>query len=285
MNKTALYGLLLAVLLPLAGYFIVRQASKDLTPMPRRYFPDTVVVRNVNGKQVEDTIWHQVPDFRFTNQLGQQVGWKEIQQTDNSRDTSQGTVVVASFFFTHCPTICPQMTMNLKRLQDGISSGQRVGDQQAKFVRLLSFSVDPERDSVPALKAWADRWGIDPGKWWLLTGDKKEIYDLSINEMKLLAQDGQGIDTAFLHTDYLVLIDKNRNIRGYYHALDTASVGQLSRDIILVALEKDKKRKSPFAGQLESLAILVFAVIGGLTLLFYFLKKDKKQHGIGNNQK
>jgi protein SCO1 len=274
-NKTALYGLLLAILLPLAGYFIVRQLSKDVTPMPRRYFVDSVVGRTVNGKYETDTVWHQVPDFSFTNQLGQQVGWKDL----------EGKVVVASFFFTHCPTICPRMMTNMKRLQDGISSGQRVGDQQAKFLHILSFSVDPERDSVPAIKGWADRFGIDPDKWWLLTGDKKKIYDLSINEMKLLAQDGEGVDTAFLHTDYLVLIDKNRNIRGYYHALDTTSVGQLSRDVILVSLEKDKKRKSPFAGKLETLALLVFSVIGGLTLLLYFLKKDKKYHGVGNNQK
>jgi protein SCO1/2 len=274
-NKTALYGLLLALLLPLAGYFIVRSYSKDVTPMPRRYFADTVITRTENGKQVTDTQWHKVPDFRFTNQLGNTVGWKDI----------EGKVVVASFFFTHCPTICPRMTANMKRLQEGMTSGQRVGDQQAKFVHLLSFSVDPERDSVPALKGWADRFGIDPDKWWLLTGDKKQIYDLSINEMKLLAQDGKGIDTNFLHTDYLVLIDKNRNIRGYYHGLDTASVGQLSRDIILVALEKDKHGKSPFAGQLEKLALLVFSVIGGLTILFYFLNKDKKSHGIGYRQK
>jgi protein SCO1/2 len=274
-NKTALYGLLLALLLPLAGYFIVRQYSKDVTPMPHRYFPDTVLTHTVNGKQETDTVWHQVPDFNFTNQLGKQVGWKDL----------EGKVVVAGFFFTHCPTICPTMTTNMKRLQDGITSGQRVGDQQAQFLHLLSFSVDPDRDSVEALKAWADRFGIDPDKWWLLTGDKKKIYDLSINEMKLLAQDGQGIDTAFLHTDYLVLIDKYRNIRGYYHALDTASVGKLSRDVILVALEKDRKAKSPFAGQLETLALLVFSVIGGLTLLLYFLKKDKKHHGIGNHQK
>ncbi|RYY85627.1 MAG: SCO family protein [Chitinophagaceae bacterium] len=270
MNKTAIFGLLMALALPLLGYFIVRHYSQDVTPMPRRYIYDSVATQMVNGKQQVDTQWHRLPDFSLTNQLGKQVSWKDL----------ESKVVVVDFFFTHCPTICPQMTENMKRLQNGLSSGQRVGDQQARFVHLLSLSVDPDRDSVAALKKWADRFGIDPDKWWLLTGNKDSIYDLSINHLKVLSVDGKGEDTSFIHSDRMILIDKNRNIRGYYHGLDTADVGRLSRDIILVALEKDPKRKSVFAGKLESFALLVFAVIGGLTLLFYFLKKDKQQHGI-----
>jgi protein SCO1/2 len=278
-NKTAIIGILMALVLPLTGYFIVKQYSKDVTPMPRRYIYDSVATSMRNGKQEVDTLWHRLPDFRLTNQLGRTVTWDSLKVKGVDGEPARNKVVVASFFFTHCPTICPRMTDNLMRLQNGLSSGQRVGDQQAKFVQMLSFSVDPERDSVPALKAWANRWGIDPDKWWLLTGDKRAIYDLSINHMKLLAEDGKGIDTNFLHTDLVVLIDGNRNIRGYYHGLDTASIGQLSRDLILVSLEKDPHRKSIFAGKLETLALLVFALIGGFTLLFYFLKKDKRQHG------
>ncbi|TCZ72807.1 SCO family protein [Flaviaesturariibacter aridisoli] len=285
MNKTALLGLLMALALPLVGYFLVKQYSKDVTPMPRRYIYDSVSTRMVNGKQKEDTLWHRVPDFRLTNQLGQVVTWDSLRARLSDDDTLRNKVVVIDFFFTHCPTICPRMTENMKRLQDGLSSGQRVGDQQAKFVHLLSISVDPERDSVAALKHWADRFGIDPDRWWLLTGDKKQIYDLSINHLKVLAQDGEGQDTSFIHSDRMILLDKNRNIRGYYHGLDTADVGRLSRDIILVALEKDPKSKSVFAGKLETLAILVFAVIGGLTALFYFLKKDKQRHGLHPRQK
>ncbi|GAB4093201.1 hypothetical protein GCM10028786_21280 [Flaviaesturariibacter terrae] len=267
--------MLMALVLPLAGYFIVRHYSKDVTPMPRRYIYDSVSTTMVNGKQQVDTQWHRLPDFSLTNQLGRTVSWKDL----------EGKVVVIDFFFTHCPTICPRMTENMRRLQDGLSSGQRVGDQQAKFVHLLSLSVDPGRDSVPALKNWADRWGIDPDKWWLLTGDKKAIYDLSINDLKVLSVDGKGEDTSFIHSDRMILIDKNRNIRGYYHGLDTAEVGRLSRDIVLVSLEKDPKARSIFAGKLETLALLVFAVIGGLMLLTYFLKKDKQQHGIHSQQK
>ncbi|MDB5197670.1 MAG: electron transporter SenC [Flaviaesturariibacter sp.] len=275
MNKSALSGLLIALLLPLTGYFIVKSFSHDVVPMPGHYIYDSVITKTEKGKQLTDTVWHKLPDFSLTNQLGKQVGWEDM----------KGKVVVADFFFTHCPTICPAMTMNMKRLQDGISSGQRVGDQQPRFVQFLSFSVDPERDSVPALKTWANRFEINPDHWWLLTGNKKTIYDLSIEDMKVLAIDGKGEDTSFFHTDMMVLIDKNRNIRGYYHGLDTASIGQLSRDIILVSLEKDPKKKGIFDGQLELLAIVFGAAIIGIILLMQFLKKDKRSHGIGANQK
>src|SRR5437868_11728743 len=104
------------------------------------------------------------------------------------------------------------MTMNMKRLQDGIKSAVEAGDTITDFVQFLSFSIDPERDSVAALKKWADRFQIDPSNWWLLTGDKQTIYDLSLKHMDLAVQD-PGIDSSFPHTDIFVLIDKNGVVR------------------------------------------------------------------------
>ncbi len=243
--------------------------------MPGRYLFDSVVVTTKNGKQVTDTIWHKLPEFKLTNQLGNKVGWNDIGDK----------IVVADFFFTNCPSICPRMTLNMKTLQDGIGNAKRVGDKQAQFIHFLSFSVDPERDSVPELKAWADRFQINPYNWWLLTGSKKEIYDYSIEEMKMGLVDGKGIDTGFFHTDYMVLIDRNRNIRGYYHGLDSAKIAQLSRDIILLSLEKDPKRKKFYEGKLELLAIVFLLAIIGIGLLFFFLKKDNRSNGIESGQK
>lgn len=274
MNKSAVLGLLVALCVPLLGYFIVKGVSTDAAAMPRHYIYDSVITKTVNGKLVEDTVWHKLPDFSFTNQVGRQVGWQDL----------EGKVVVASFFFTRCPTICPRMTVNMKRLQDGIHNAQRVGDKTPKWLHLLSFSVDPERDSVRDLKKWVDRFGIDPYRWWLLTGPKKEIYDLSIEHMKVLAQDGKGVDTSFFHTDYFVLIDKNRNIRGYYHGLDTTAVAQLSRDIVLLSMEKDPKRKKFFEGKLELIAVVFLLSLVGLGIFLYFLKKDNKPNGTVSSQ-
>jgi protein SCO1 len=275
-NKTALYALLIAIALPIAGYLIIDSYSKGIVPMPRHYIYDSVVTQTSNGKQVTDTIWHKVPGFSLTNQLGKKVDWSDM----------EGKVVVANFFFTHCPTICPPMMVNMKRLQDGISSGQKVGDQQARFVQFLSFSIDPERDSVAALKKWADRFRISPDNWWLLTGPKKEIYDLSINDMKLIAQDGGPSDSDFLHTDMMVLIDKHHYIRGYYHGLDTSSIGRLSRDIILISLEKDPQAKNKmFDGKLLLFLLLFVLVVGGTIVFFSLLKADRRRHEIYDYKK
>lgn len=275
MNKTAVLGILLALILPLTGYFIFKSLTDSAVHMPRHYIYDSVTVRIENGKQISDTVWHKMPDIKLTNQLGEQVGWKDM----------EGKVIVADFFFTHCPTICPAMTMNMKKLQEGISNAQKVGNKKPDFIQFLSFSVDPERDSVAALKKWADRFQINPFNWWLLTGPKKEIYDLSIEHMKLGLVDGKGIDTGFFHTDFIVLLDKNRNIRGYYHGLDTAAIGKLSSDIVMLSLEKDPKRKKFFEGKLEMIAIVFLLAIVGIGLLLFLLKKDKEQHGIGRNEK
>lgn len=265
-NKTAIFGLVIALLLPIAGYFYLKTKTSNNVVVPRHYIYDSVIETTKDGKLTTDTIWHTIPDFSLTNQLGKQVGWQDM----------EGKVVVADFFFTRCPTICPQLTKNMKRMQEGLHNAQRAGSTQADFVQFLSFSVDPERDSVEALKAWANRFGIDPQNWWLLTGPKKEIYDLSIEHMKLGLVDGEGIDTSFFHTDFTVLIDKNRNIRGYYHGLDTTEISRLSRDIVLLRLEKDPRRKKFYEGNLEMLAIVFILTFIGIALLMYFLKKEKR---------
>jgi protein SCO1/2 len=190
--------------------------------------------------------------------------------------------VVADFFFTRCPTICPNMTRAMKMLQDVMKSPQKVGDQDPKFIQFLSFSVDPERDSVPQLKKWNDRFQINPREWWLLTGDKETIYNMSVNEMKLGLVDGKNIDTEFLHSDMFVLVDTNRYVRGYYHVLkddrsiDTTVLQKLSEDIVLLSLEKDPKRKSILAGKLELMAIVFIIAAVGVVLLFTYLKRQRK---------
>ena len=271
MNIKALYALLIALVLPVVCYIIIKKYSDETVTVPGHFIVDSVTTRTIKGKEISDTIWHKIPDFSFTNQLGQQISLKDL----------EGKIIVADFFFTHCPTICPAMTRNMKRLQESIMNSQTVGDRRPDFIQFLSFSIDPERDSVPALKKWADRYQIDPGAWWLLTGNKKKIYDLALNDMKIFVEDGHEIDTNFIHTDHFVLIDRNHSIRGRpgqaYHGLDTASLAQLSQDIIFLTLEKDRTKKGFLAGKLEMIAIvMLLTMIGvGLLLLMFRKKTDK----------
>jgi protein SCO1/2 len=234
MNKKAFLALSIAIIIPLASYFILKVKSENGIVMPRKYFVDSVTTKIVDGKKITDTVWHKVPNIRLVNQLGDTVGLYDI----------QNKVIVADFFFTRCPNICPEMTKNMARLQQSFShynQGRRVID--SSIVRFVSFSIDPERDSVAALKKYADRFGVDHDTWWFLTGRKKDIYDFSINEMKLGLTDGEGVDTSFIHTQKFVLLDKNFLVRGYYNGLDTTSLAKLAEDVGLLMLEKDKKVK------------------------------------------
>ena len=97
MNKKAFIALLVALLLPVTGYLLVNYYSTRAVQMPGRYFYDSVNVINKNGKTSYDTVWHQVSNLHFTNQLGQQVSLNDL----------PGKIIVLDFFFTHCPTICP----------------------------------------------------------------------------------------------------------------------------------------------------------------------------------
>ena len=254
---------MLALVLPLVSYFIVKLKSETAITMPRHYLPDSVVAVIKKGKRVNDTAWHQVGAFALINQEGRPVSW----------DSLKGKIIIADFFFTHCPTICPGLTRNMKRLAESINNGKRVGDKTNKQVHFLSFSIDPERDSVERLKYWADRFQVNPEQWWLLTGSKKEIYNLAIDEMKIGIVDGKGIDTDFIHTDHFVLIDSNRYVRGYYHGLDSASLARLSEDLVLLTLEKNPKEKSFFEGKLELIAIVFLLAILGVGLLLFFIRK------------
>ena len=264
MNKKGLYAVLIALLLPLTGYYIIRYYSDKALAMPKHYMPDNVSTKIENGKMVNDTVWHKVPDFTLVNQLGDTVRLSDY----------DGKIIIADFFFTNCPTICPKLTTNMRSVVQAITNAQRVGDKTNQYIHYLSFSVDPERDSVPQLKKWADRFQINPEQWNLLTGDKKTIYDLAINDLKLGLVDGKGIDTSFIHTDHFVLIDGKRQIRGYYHGLDSADVQKISRDAVLLTLERDKTKKSGFPAKVIGIVFLLGAIAIGLFMILFNKKKN-----------
>jgi protein SCO1 len=271
MNKTALYGLLLGVFIPVMAYFIMKFIPTN--EMPHRLFYDKVETTVKNGKESTDTIWQKVPDFELTNQLGQKISWKDL----------QGKIVVADFFFTRCPVICPQMTRNMKRLQDAVKKNVRVGPKDADFVHFISFTVDPLHDSVQQLKKFADRYQINPQNWWLLTGSKKEIYDLALKGMKMGINDTE-IDTSFIHPQQFVLIDKERVIRSrkdafgnvdLYNGLDSADVKNIAEDIILLTLEKEKNKKFFLADELPLIGIVMGIAVLLITGMMLYFKKKK----------
>jgi protein SCO1/2 len=231
MSKKSFIAITVAALLPITCYFLLKYYGNRAVVMPRRYFYDTVVTQNDYGKSTTDTIWHQVRNFTLTNQLGQKVELNDL----------HGKIIVADFFFTSCPDICPILTKNMKKLQDAFNKTDTI-------VRFVSFTIDPKRDSVPRLKAYADKHGIDPDTWWLLTGDRDEIYDIAKNEFKANIADS-NLDTNFIHTQYFFMLDKDRVLRGWYDGLDSVNLNRLADDIVLLMLERDKTKKRGLFGR------------------------------------
>jgi len=233
--------------------------------MPRRYYADSVVTTLKDGKESTDTVWHKVANINLTNQLGDAV----------SLDSLRGKVLVADFFFTHCGSICPALTHNMKRLQDAIKLKDERKAIDTTFVQFLSFSIDPERDSATVLKTYADRYGVNPDVWWLLTGPKKSIYDFAFEELKVDKYNNEPIDSSFVHTSRFTLMDRERVIRGYYNGLDTADMERLANDLVLLALEKDKKVKSPLFIEIVSLWPIFVVVIIAVVVFMLLARKPK----------
>jgi protein SCO1 len=160
---------------------------------------------------------HVVGNFRFKDQLGESF----------SQENWKGKIVVANYFFTSCPSICPKIMNALQKLQQS---------HAAKNVLINSFTVDPERDSVGKLKSYADKHGINSG-WFLITGDKIALYRFARTDLMIDATDGDGGPGDFIHSSSLVLIDPLKRIRGYYTGTDEKEVDRLIHDIEKLQIE------------------------------------------------
>jgi protein SCO1/2 len=235
MSKKALFALSIAILIPLISYLFVKYASERAVTMPRKFLLDSVATRVENGKTITDSIWHITKDIRVVNQLGDSVNLYDIQHK----------IIVADFFFTSCRSICPRLTANMAKMQQSFLRG---GDPRrtvdSTIVQFLSFSVDPERDSVPVLKDFADRFNVNHDNWWFLTGEKKNIYDFAFEELKVDKFSEEPISPDFVHTNRFVLIDTDHIVRGYYNGLDSSSLKKLAEDIGLLMLEKKNPKRN-----------------------------------------
>ena len=236
MSSKALLAIVIAVLIPLASYLVVKKFTDDTNFIPRRYHYDTVITKVKDGIEVSDTVWHSVKNIQLQNQLGKTVSLSDL----------NGKILVVDFFFTHCISICPKLTANMKRLQQAIKTRDPRKLVDTPFIQFVSLTVDPERDSPAVLKRYADKFQLNHDTWWMLTGDKKTIYDFGLNEVKLGVPDSSSVDTNFIHSEYFVLLDRDRVVRGYYNGLDTVALNKLSEDIVFLMLERDKKKKRSF---------------------------------------
>jgi len=161
---------------------------------------------------VEENVQHTIPEFSFTSQDGLTMG----------RDHMEGKITIVDFFFTSCPSICPVMSTEMERVDDVFRKEDRV--------QIYSISIDPEYDTPKILKEYAEKHNATKGKWFFLTGDKQETFNLARCGFLLPALDGKGIPDDFVHSDKFVLVDDQGRIRGFYS-------GTSREDVDLLILE------------------------------------------------
>ncbi|WP_456867949.1 SCO family protein [Galbibacter sp. BG1] len=172
----------------------------------------------VNAELVDTSVqyirkYHKIAPFKLINQNGDTI------TEANYKDK----IYVADFFFTTCLSICPMMTDNMVRIQEKI-----INDPE---VMLLSHSVTPVIDSVPRLKAYAEEKGVVDSKWNMVTGDKKQIYNLARKSYLAVKTVGDGGPFDMIHTENFILVDKEKRIRGFYDGTKEEDIQQLLHDI------------------------------------------------------
>ena len=172
----------------------------------------------VNYELVDSTIqyqkkYHRIANFSLTNQNGDTI----------TQEFYKGKIYVADFFFTTCQTICPIMTDHMYDIQK-----ETIADPD---LLLLSHSVTPEIDTVAQLKRYAKKKLVNASKWNLVTGDKKQIYELARKSYLAVKDAGSGGPFDMIHTENFMLIDKKQQIRGFYDGTDSEEIERLLEDI------------------------------------------------------
>lgn len=182
---------------------------------------------------------HTIPDFKFVNQDGQEIQKKDL----------EGKVWAANFFFATCPSICPVMNNNLLRVQKEIEKKYRGTD-----FKILSFTVNPQHDTVAVLKKYAEELGANTQNWHFLTGKREEIYSLAQKGMFLGAAEDPTAEGGFLHSESIVIVDKegrvrsgkdkNGNPRAAYNATSEVEVKDLIDDLLYLLAEYELEFKN-----------------------------------------
>ncbi len=224
---TSFVILFLVLIVPVIGYLLLKTGTNHYIALPiygERYAEERVV----DGKTQVDTVYHTIGDFSFVNQNGQTITSADV----------EGKIKIVDFFFVDCKTICPKMSTQMKRIQEKVKTVDQIV--------LLSHTVNPESDSVPVMKRYAEEYGAIDGKWHLLTGDKKEIYRIAREGYLVNALQGDGGPDDFIHTELFVLVDHNNRIRGFYDGTSSTSIDTLIDEIKVLMKQEilgEKKRR------------------------------------------
>lgn len=182
--------------------------------------PDTLPILGEMDISDGDTIYHQIPDFSFTNQYGEAY----------NQDSIRGKVYVSDFFFTKCPTICPKMAQQLLRIHDKFRD-------QPDF-RILSHSIDPKYDTTAALLKYADKLGVGQSRTWQFLSLPKDKINETARQYLAAAQEDSTVAGGFTHTGHFLLVDGERHIRSFCDGTKAEEVDRLMKEISMLLDER-----------------------------------------------
>jgi len=208
--------LFLGAIVVLVAAFMLTKSNKPIRLLPIYGPKEYDAVK-------KDTVYHTVLDFKLTDQMNHIV----------TLDTFKHKIFVANFFYATCPGICKKMNMELERATKSFAGNP--------FIKFVSYTVDPIRDTVAVLANYAKLHDAVPYQWYFLTGDKKEIYNLALKSYFAAVDDSAG--NNFVHTQNMALVDTAGHLRGFYSGTDSADVDRMIVDINLLLKEEGLLKK------------------------------------------
>jgi len=218
MKKTIV--LLMILVVPSLAYLVLTTGKHNIKKLG--YFGP-----KIPGENSSDTIYHSIPAFEFIDQDGKPFGDKDLNDK----------IYVANFFFTSCPTICPKMQTLMKKVQDE-DDFKKLHD-----FKLVSFTVYPDNDTPQKLKEFSELVHADAGRWYFLTGNRDSLYKLAYEGFMANAMEDAQAEGGFLHSDMMVLVDREKHIRGIYEGTSLKDVKRLIDEIKVLVAEYNSARK------------------------------------------
>ena len=219
MKRVLFLIILFAICIPV-GYFLIKPKEQKDLPIIN---PIDLQEEMVDPEMLRIGQGHTIGDFSFKNQDNKTINQNDI----------EGKVFVAEYFFTTCKSICPIMNEQMQRVQKAIKGNSNV--------KILSFTVDPETDTVAQMKRYANTHNVVKGQWHFLTGKKEDLYRLARKSFFVLkpaeAANQGDVGSDFIHTNNFVLVDQKKRIRGYYDGTSSKEVTQLISDIKILLEE------------------------------------------------
>ncbi len=202
---------ILIILFPVVFWLVLTTGKNAFRTLP--------VFGPIHVGEKGDTLFHEVKDFTFINQKGDSIRYSDL----------DGKIVVAGFFSIQCADSCIKLMEEMRRLQFLF--------EDDSLVRFLSFSLDPDRDSIPALDAYATSLKANADRWWLIYGNRDSILNLCRESFLIHPEINDDIENLQA-PDQLILIDSKRRIRGYYDGMEKADVDTLRDEIKILLFEK-----------------------------------------------